>query len=141
LYGLSLNGFNLHGGCPKHDQGAIGVHNQGRLPDTDLPNRGQTLASGFFDLELNGDKNWATSFQGVRLHPQSKQDNQQLANLILQRVKTRLPGRIRNLAVLITDDSVELTGKCRTYYAKQMAQHVAMGVLDYQQLVNSISVC
>ena len=47
---------------------------------------------------------------------------------------------LQRAEVRITDDSVELTGECRTYYTKQMAQHVAMGVLDYQQLVNSINV-
>ncbi|MEO2047086.1 MAG: hypothetical protein ABGX16_10985 [Pirellulales bacterium] len=71
----------------------------------------------------------------------TKQEGRQLADLILKRIQIRLAGRIRNLAIHITNHSVELTGECRTYYTKQMAQHVAMSVLDYQQLVNNIMVC
>lgn len=81
-----------------------------------------------------------TPCQAVQQQFMTKKDSRQLQDLIFERIQTRIPGRVRNLAVRITNNSVELTGECRTYYTKQMAQHVAMGVLDYQQLVNHISV-
>jgi len=65
---------------------------------------------------------------------------QHLAAVILKRIRTRLPGRVQRLAVKVTDSVVLLTGQCSTYYTKQLAQHAAMGVLDYQRLVNNISV-
>jgi hypothetical protein len=85
-------------------------------------------------------ENTTASLQTVQLQSPPEQKRRKLGELILQRIQTRIPGRVRSLTVRITDDSVELTGTCRTYYTKQMAQHAAMGVLDYQQLVNNINV-
>lgn len=64
----------------------------------------------------------------------------ELQSLILKRIETRLPGRIRNLDVSVASDRVILSGSCSTFYTKQLAQHAAMGVLDYEQLVNNIEV-
>ncbi len=64
----------------------------------------------------------------------------ELANCILSRIETRLPGRVRHLTVYTTDNAVVLTGECCTFYTKQLAQHIAMGVLEYEQLVNNINV-
>ncbi|MCH2595044.1 MAG: BON domain-containing protein [Pirellulales bacterium] len=71
-----------------------------------------------------------------------------LADLVLRvhnRFKTRLPGCIRGLRVFTTDVSatdhtIVLTGKCNTFYTKQLAQHAAMGILEYERLVNNIDV-
>jgi hypothetical protein len=63
-----------------------------------------------------------------------------LAAAILQRIEARLPGRVRNLAVHVTDDTVVLEGKCATYYTKQLAQHAALGVLEDEHLENAIVV-
>ena len=60
---------------------------------------------------------------------------------IQQRIESRLEGRVRNLAVRIEGDVVILSGECSTFYSKQLAQHAAMGILEDQQLENSISVC
>jgi len=64
----------------------------------------------------------------------------ELASNISQRIRAHLLGRVRYLTVCVTEEGVTLTGQCSTYYSKQMAQHVAMGALDYQQLVNNINV-
>ncbi len=70
-------------------------------------------------------------------------DNQldlELANKILARIESRLPGRLRELTVFSTENAVVLTGQCCTFYTKQLAQHIAMGVLEYEQLINNIEV-
>jgi hypothetical protein len=59
---------------------------------------------------------------------------------ILQRIETRLPGRVRNLLVRVFDSVVILEGECATYYTKQLAQHAAMGVIEDEQLENAIVV-
>lgn len=68
------------------------------------------------------------------------QRRQQLAIAIRQRIESRLAGRIRNLAVRIVDRTIFLEGECFTYYTKQLAQHAALGILDDEQLENSIVV-
>jgi hypothetical protein len=148
MVGLNKNRLSLRGGSL---QGNSSGHNHSRLPATELsaaglPANKKTLPShtselaGELGLDLARAENKATPFQVVPMQHLSTQDVQQLADLIFERIQTRLPSRIHNLEVRITTNSVELTGECRTYYTKQMAQHVAMGVLDYQQLVNNISV-
>ena len=73
--------------------------------------------------------------------PQLDADNEQLAARILARIESRLPRRIRQLTVYATDHAVIIAGQCSTYYTKQIAQHAAMGVLEYEQLINNIDVC
>jgi hypothetical protein len=60
--------------------------------------------------------------------------------VIRKRIESRLPGRVRNLHVRVSSDSVVLEGQCATFYTKQIAQHAAMGVLDEEQLENAIVV-
>jgi hypothetical protein len=64
----------------------------------------------------------------------------QLAAAITQRIESRLPGRVRNLHVRITNESVVIEGLCATYYTKQLAQHAALGVLEDEHLENAIVV-
>ncbi|MGI9429977.1 MAG: BON domain-containing protein [Bythopirellula sp.] len=64
----------------------------------------------------------------------------ELAERIITRIESRLPNRIRHLTVYTTDNAVVLTGECSTFYTKQIAQHTAMGVLDYERLINNIDV-
>ena len=59
---------------------------------------------------------------------------------IRQRIESRLLGRVRNLFVRARDGVVILEGECATFYTKQLAQHTAMGVLEDEQLENSIVV-
>lgn len=68
-------------------------------------------------------------------------DNEELATRILTRIESRLPRRIRQLTVYASEHSVIIDGQCNTYYTKQMAQHAAMGVLNYERLINRIDVC
>ncbi len=72
--------------------------------------------------------------------PQLDEDHEQLAARILARIESRLPCRIRQLTVYATDNAVVLAGQCSTYYTKQVAQHAAMGVLEYERLINNIDV-
>ncbi|MCG8448608.1 MAG: BON domain-containing protein [Pirellulales bacterium] len=65
----------------------------------------------------------------------------QLTELVQRRIEARLPGRIRNFSVFATENAVMLTGECSTFYTKQLAQHVAMAVLEYERLINNIEVC
>jgi hypothetical protein len=60
--------------------------------------------------------------------------------VIRKRIESRLPGRVRNLLVRASGESVVLEGQCATFYTKQIAQHAAMGVLDDEQLENAIVV-
>ena len=64
----------------------------------------------------------------------------QMGVTILQRIESRLPGRVRNLNVRIVGSKVVLEGQCATYYTKQLAQHAALGVLEDEQLENAIVV-
>ena len=67
--------------------------------------------------------------------------HEQLAAVILKRIQIRLPGRVRRLTVNVKENAVVLAGKCSTFYTKQLAQHVAMGVLEDERLINNIEVC
>ena len=59
---------------------------------------------------------------------------------ILQRIESRLPGRVRNLLVRVFYNVVILEGRCATYYTKQLAQHTAMGIIEDEHLENAIVV-
>ena len=72
--------------------------------------------------------------------PEVEAERKQLIHRILQRIESRLPGRIRQLAVYATENAIVLSGRCTTYYTKQVAQHTAMGVLEYERLINNIDV-
>ena len=76
-------------------------------------------------------------------YPLSDEDIQQRRLLvrILQRIESRLPGRIRQLSVYVAENAIVLSGCCSTYHTKQVAQHTAMGVLEYERLINNIDVC
>lgn len=79
-------------------------------------------------------------FRTVIVFPDTVANHEDLIHRILQRIEHRLPGRIRQLAVYSTGNAIVLSGQCSTYYTKQVAQHVAMGVLEYERLINNIDV-
>ncbi len=56
------------------------------------------------------------------------------------RLQGQLRGRVRELQVLIWTDGVVLRGFARTYYAKQLAQHVVMTQTQLPILANEIEV-
>ncbi len=79
--------------------------------------------------------------QGGRLStPCEQMAPEQLVGCILQRIESRLCGRVRELSVCRSPNAIVLTGYCSTYYTKQLAQHAAMGVLQYERLINDIEV-
>jgi len=62
---------------------------------------------------------------------------------ILREIESRLPGRVRNLAVAVEDDQFTLRGVSSSYYVKQVAGHLAMTTMDARllgRLVNEIEV-
>ena len=63
-----------------------------------------------------------------------------LAARIGERIRKRLGPRIRELAVVVDNKSIVLTGRCSTYYSKQLAQHAALGVIEDETLENNIEV-
>lgn len=65
---------------------------------------------------------------------------EKLAARIVQRIESRLPCRIRSLKVSVSQNAVILEGRCSTYYTKQIAQHTAMGALEYERLINNLEV-
>lgn len=72
--------------------------------------------------------------------PREQMAPEQLAGCILRRIESRLCDRVRELSVCWSPDTIVLTGYCSTYYTKQLAQHAAMGVLQYERLINDIEV-
>ena len=69
----------------------------------------------------------------------SKQD---LAERIEGYIERRASGRIRDLHVVCSDDSIILQGRSRTYHAKQLAQQAVLDLTDgHPLLTNQIVVC
>jgi hypothetical protein len=56
------------------------------------------------------------------------------------RVQSRLHGRVRNFRLTARGSGLVLTGSSRTYYAKQLAQHVVMEATVLPILANEIQV-
>jgi hypothetical protein len=53
-------------------------------------------------------------------------------------VACKLAGRVRDLRLRVGDRGVILTGYCRTYYSKQLAQHAVMEATDLPIAANEI---
>jgi len=57
-------------------------------------------------------------------------------------IERRASGRIRDLHVVCSADSIVLQGRSRTYHAKQLAQQAVLDLTDGRQsLSNEIVVC
>ena len=56
------------------------------------------------------------------------------------RIRIRLGGQIRDIQVVCRDDGLVLQGRSRTYYAKQLAQHLVMEVTSIPIIANEIEV-
>ncbi|QDV80184.1 BON domain-containing protein [Botrimarina mediterranea] len=63
-----------------------------------------------------------------------------LERLIRERILSRLGSRVRNLAVAVDRGVIHLAGQCSTYYTKQLAQHVTLGVVEDEVIDNAIEV-
>jgi hypothetical protein len=55
-------------------------------------------------------------------------------------VQNRLSGQVRDLQLLFRDNGLVIRGRCRTYYAKQLAQHAVMQACELSLLANEIEV-
>jgi hypothetical protein len=80
------------------------------------------------------------ALQNSHGHLRSELAGQEIAQRVRGELESQLLGRIRQLRVSATDKFVILTGSCNSYYTKQLAQHVAMELLDCEHLVNNIAV-
>lgn len=80
----------------------------------------------------------ATTTPNAPAHGDAAQ--QDLERVICERISTRLGRRIRNLAVAVDRGVIRLAGQCSTFYTKQLAQHVASGVLEDEVIDNAIEV-
>jgi hypothetical protein len=57
-------------------------------------------------------------------------------------IEQKACGRIRDLHVVCSDDTIILQGRSRTYHAKQLAQQAVLDLTDGQTLLtNQIVVC
>jgi len=65
----------------------------------------------------------------------------ELAEQIEGQIERRASGRIRDLHVVCSDDTIILMGRARTYHAKQLAQQVVLDITDgHPALANQIVV-
>jgi osmotically-inducible protein OsmY len=55
-------------------------------------------------------------------------------------LKQKLQGRVWNIRVLVEEGCVVLQGQARSYYAKQLAQHIAMEIIQLRIRANEIEV-
>jgi len=71
-----------------------------------------------------------------------RDDEQELAVRIEGCIERRASGRIRDLHVVCSEDTIILQGRSRTYHAKQLAQQAVLDLTDgYPLLANQIVVC
>jgi len=70
------------------------------------------------------------------------EDELKLAERIEGDIKRRASGRIRDLHVFCSENTIILQGRSRTYHAKQLAQQAVLDLTDgYPLLANQIVVC
>lgn len=72
--------------------------------------------------------------------PETLAEAERLAASIERAVSRETSGGVRNLRVEVSRQGVLLTGRCRSYYTKQKAQHAAMGLSGAEELTNCIEV-
>ena len=64
----------------------------------------------------------------------------ELGQAVLDRITKQLGVRVHNLEVEVQENSVVLSGRCSTFYTKQLAQHAALDVIASRSLDNRIEV-
>jgi osmotically-inducible protein OsmY len=72
--------------------------------------------------------------------PETLAEAEKLAASIERAVWHETLGGVRDLHVKVSHQEVVLSGRCRTYYTKQKAQHAAMAIRSTGQLTNQIEV-
>lgn len=71
---------------------------------------------------------------------QTVDDTLELAAQLEMRIRVRLGAQIRDFRVVCRAGGLVLQGQSRTYYAKQLAQHVVMEVTSIPIIANEIGV-
>jgi hypothetical protein len=74
-----------------------------------------------------------------RPQPRFRRDTR-LIEVLEAHLVRRLNQRVQDLRVLSTEDGLILRGRVRTYYEKQLAQHVLMEVAGDRTIRNEIEV-
>jgi hypothetical protein len=70
------------------------------------------------------------------------QAKNELAERLEGYIERRASGRIRDLHVFCSEDTIILQGRSRTYHAKQLAQQAVLDLTDgHAVLANQIVVC
>ncbi len=72
--------------------------------------------------------------------PETLAEAERLAASIERAVWRETAGGVRNLRVEVDREGITLSGRCRTYYTKQKAQHAAMAIPGGGPLTNLIEV-
>jgi hypothetical protein len=72
--------------------------------------------------------------------PETLEEAEELAAAIERAVQYETGHGVSNLRVVVDNHSVVLNGCCDTFYCKQVAQQVAMGLAHGDRLVNGIEV-
>jgi hypothetical protein len=72
--------------------------------------------------------------------PETLEEAERLAASIERAVQHETDWGVDDLAVEVGADGIRLTGRCETYYTKQLAQHAAMRIPGGDRLINSIEV-
>jgi hypothetical protein len=72
--------------------------------------------------------------------PETLEEAEQLAASIERAVQSETGRGVADLSVEVGPHGVRLTGRCETYYTKQLAQHAAMRVHGGDRLINCIEV-
>ncbi len=77
----------------------------------------------------------------MRLHTPAVQSQTPLNERVRRQVLEQTNGQIQGLQVDLLADHIVLTGRTSSYYAKQLASHAAMNIIDeVLELTNDIRV-
>ena len=72
--------------------------------------------------------------------PETLEEAERLVASIEHAVQHETNGGVQDLVVEMDGAGVVLTGRCGSFYCKQLAQHAAMAIPGGNQLTNSIEV-
>lgn len=102
-----------------------------------------TLQTTLGDSEATGPIVRRRTGPRLTIHQPAKINWDEVADEIARSLETQLTGRIRDLSVTFEEGQFVLRGVSRSYHVKQIAQHLAMTVMDTRllgRLVNEIEV-
>jgi len=86
-------------------------------------------------------KAWLSTEREMRLRPtEDFEDAEMLAASLRRAVQQETDGAIADLVVEVGPHGVRLSGRCDTFYTKQLAQHAVMRIHSEGRLINNIQV-